>query len=185
MSERAPCRKTSNESVRKPAAILKAQRGDRPVARYALQTSRPAPRLRAGAPAYWFGRSPKLVVILLLGPLLLLFFRELRLLRLLAGKGWGWKLFVFMMTRRAFFAAEAVLNFLLASRKLLSHAETLIKKGEQNSGSTTGYSFWDGLWNYLHELFCQFTNLVNSGKFMVNCWSYGWYEKSLRRSHNY
>ena len=128
MSERAPCRKTSNESVRKPAAILKAQRGDRPGARYALQTCRPAPRLRAGAPAYWFGRSPKLVVILLLGPLLLLFFRELRLLRLLAGKGWGWKLFVFMMTRRAFFAAEAVLNFLLASRKLLSHAETLIKK---------------------------------------------------------
>jgi hypothetical protein len=44
-----------------------------------------------------------------------------------------------MMTRRAFFAAEAVLNFLLASRKLLSHAETLIKKGEQNSGPTTGY----------------------------------------------
>ena len=93
--------KTSNESVRKPAAILKAQRGDRPGARYALQTCRPAPRLRAGAPAYWFGRSPKLVVILLLGLLLLLFFRELRL-RLLAGKGWGWKLFVFMMTRRAF-----------------------------------------------------------------------------------
>ena len=127
-SARALCRKTSNESVRKPAAILNAQRGDRPEVRYALQTCRPAPRLWAGAPAYWFGRSPKLVVILLLGPLLLLFFRELRLLRLLAGKGWGWKLFVFMMTRRAFFAAEAVLNFLLASRKLLSHAETLIKK---------------------------------------------------------
>ena len=34
-----------------------------------------------------------------------------------------------MMTRRAFFA-EAVLNF-LASRKLLSHAETLIKNGEK------------------------------------------------------
>ena len=45
-----------------------------------------------------------------------------------------------MMTRRAFFAAEAVLNFLLASRKLLSHAETLIKKGEQNSGPTKGYT---------------------------------------------
>ena len=144
-SARAPSRKTSNESVRKPAAILNAQRGDRLGARYALQTCRPAPRLRAGAPAYWFGRSPKLVVILLLGPLLLLFFRELRLLRLLAGKGWGWKLFVFMMTRRAFFAAEAVLNFLLASRKLLSHAETLIKKGEQNSGPTILCRFFSAL----------------------------------------
>ena len=44
-----------------------------------------------------------------------------------------------------------------------------------------------------HELFCQFiswTNWVNSGKFMDNCWmniisSLGWYKKSLRRSHNY
>ena len=49
-----------------------------------------------------------------------------------------------MMTRRASEAAEAsaaasVLNF-LAGRKLLSHAETLIKKGEQNSGPTTGYT---------------------------------------------
>ena len=36
----------------------------------------------------------------------------------------------------------------------------------------TGYSFWDRFRN-LHELFCQFpswTNLVNSGKFMDNCW---------------
>ena len=33
----------------------------------------------------------------------------------------------------------------------------------------TGYYFWDRL----HELFCQFiswTNWVNSGKFMDNCW---------------
>ena len=84
-SARALCRKTSNESVRKPAAILNAQRGDRAGERYTLQTYRPAPRLRAGAPAYWFWRSPKLVVILLLGLLLLLFFRELRLLAEAAG----------------------------------------------------------------------------------------------------
>ena len=42
----------------------------------------------------------------------------------------------------------------------------------------------------LHELVCQFiswTNWVNSGQFMDNCWisSYGWCEKSLWRSHNY
>ena len=39
--------------------------------------------------------------------------------------------------------------------------------------TTTGYSFWDQLRNFLHELFCQFiswTNWVNSGKFMDNCW---------------
>ena len=41
---------------------------------------------------------------------------------------------------------------------------------------STGYSFWDRLRNFLqklHELFCQFinwTNWINSGKFIVNCW---------------
>ena len=37
----------------------------------------------------------------------------------------------------------------------------------------TGYSFWERLRNFLHKLFCQFiswTNWVNSGKFMDNCW---------------
>ena len=37
----------------------------------------------------------------------------------------------------------------------------------------TGYYCWDRLRNFLHELFCQFinwTNWVNSGKFMDNCW---------------
>ena len=44
----------------------------------------------------------------------------------------------------------------------------------------------------LHELFCQFiswTNWVNSGKFMDNCWIscqvMAGMKKSLRRSHNY
>ena len=42
----------------------------------------------------------------------------------------------------------------------------------------------------LHKLSCQFiswTNWVNSGKFMDNCWisCYGWYGKILWRSHNY
>ena len=45
----------------------------------------------------------------------------------------------------------------------------------------------------LNEFFCQFiswTNWVNSGKFMDNCWisrqvMADMYEKSLRRSHNY
>ena len=42
--------------------------------------------------------------------------------------------------------------------------------------SFTGYSFWDQLrifYTNLHELFCQlisWTNRVNSGKFMDNCW---------------
>ena len=41
---------------------------------------------------------------------------------------------------------------------------------------STGYSFWDRLhifYTNLHELFCQFiswTNWVDSGKFMDNCW---------------
>ena len=47
----------------------------------------------------------------------------------------------------------------------------------------TGYSFWDRLcifYSSLHELICQFiiwTNWVNSGKFMANCWisCHGWY----------
>ena len=40
----------------------------------------------------------------------------------------------------------------------------------------TGFSFWDQLHNILrksHKLFCQFinwTNWVNSGKLMDNCW---------------
>ena len=40
----------------------------------------------------------------------------------------------------------------------------------------TGYSFWDRLHNFLPKftrIFCQFiswTNWVNSGKFMDNCW---------------
>ena len=43
----------------------------------------------------------------------------------------------------------------------------------------TGYSFWDRLrifYTNLHELFCQFicwTNWVNSGKFIDNCWIWG------------
>ena len=49
---------------------------------------------------------------------------------------------------------------------------------------------WPIFYTNLHELFCQcisWTNWVNSGKFMNNCWmsSYGWHENSLRRSHNY
>ena len=51
-------------------------------------------------------------------------------------------------------------------------------------GLGTGYSFLDRLCNFLHELFYQFiswTNWVNSGKCMDNCWiscqRYGWYEK--------
>ena len=59
----------------------------------------------------------------------------------------------------------------------------------------TGYSFWvdcEIFYTNLLDLFCQFiswTNWVNSGKLMDNCWismsSYGWYGKILRRSHNY
>ena len=40
----------------------------------------------------------------------------------------------------------------------------------------------------LHELFCQFiswTNWVNYGQLLNIMSSYGWYEKSLQRSHNY
>ena len=40
--------------------------------------------------------------------------------------------------------------------------------------AVTGYSFWDRfIYTNLHELLCQFiswTNWVNSGKFMANCW---------------
>ena len=40
--------------------------------------------------------------------------------------------------------------------------------------AVTGYSFWDRfIYTNLHELLCQFiswTNWVNSGKFMENCW---------------
>ena len=46
--------------------------------------------------------------------------------------------------------------------------------------------------SYVHELFCQFiswTNWVNSGKFMDNCWVschvMAEMKKSLRRPHNY
>ena len=41
---------------------------------------------------------------------------------------------------------------------------------------STGYTFWDWLYNFytdLHDLFCQYinwTNQVNSGKFMDNYW---------------
>ena len=82
---------------------------------------------RAGTPGvYWFGRSPKLVVILVLGlgfSVLLLFCRELRLLFLKA-------LCVYDDEKSLWSSSslELLLFHFLASRKLLSHAETLIKE---------------------------------------------------------
>ena len=41
------------------------------------------------------------------------------------------------------------------------------------SSRHTGYSFCDRLCNVVHKMFCQFiswTNWVNSGEFMENCW---------------
>ena len=61
---------------------------------------------------------------------------------------------------------------------LHTEIKDFIKSQVENFKYTfTGYSFWDQLRNFLHKftqmLFCQFiswTNWVNSGKFMENCW---------------
>ena len=60
---------------------------------------------------------------------------------------------------------------------------------------STGYSFWDWLCNFLHKftwIVLSVHKLNKLGKFwqiygqLLNIMSsYGWYEKVLRRSHNY
>ena len=85
-------------------------------------------------------------------------------------------------------------TYLLTYLFMVTHVQNVLLIHYCINYLCTGYSFWDRLRNFfitnLDELFCQFiswTNWVNSGKFMDNCWisSYGWYEKSLWRSHNY
>ena len=62
---------------------------------------------------------------------------------------------------------------------------------QANSIPCTGYSFWDQLRNFytnLRALFCQFiswTNLVNSGKFMDNCWTLRQVMGDMKKVYNH